>query len=150
MARERGIKDIDETLMVRLAELSPGVQRWLKTALQSIRTMPAPHEPDVDSEAQPERELPRPRPRRLTSGPPQEIAEERRPANLEDVITGKADLRDQLDEYPELSGELEGLADIIDMLREVGKQRRKRGEQILREEILQSDDEPAPEEDEDA
>jgi hypothetical protein len=54
---------------------------------------------------------------------------------LEDVITGKARLED-LDQYPELESELEGLGEIIDMLRSAGEARRKRGDEILREEIL--------------
>lgn len=62
------------------------------------------------------------------------MVEPARPAaNLEDVITGKADLREQLEAYPELSSELEGLADVIDLLRETGSRRRRRGEEVLRE-----------------
>ena len=57
-------------------------------------------------------------------------------ATLEDVVTGKADLREHLAAYPELSEELDGMADVIDLLREAGARRRRRGEQILREEIL--------------
>jgi hypothetical protein len=67
------------------------------------------------------------------------------------VITGKADLREQLESYPELSNELEGLADVIDLLREAGDRRRKRGEDVLRE-LLQGEDESGeeqPEEDAD-
>jgi hypothetical protein len=57
-------------------------------------------------------------------------------SSLEDVIEGRAKLDDQLDAYPELAEELEGLGEIIDLLRGVGESRRRRGEQILREEIL--------------
>ena len=50
------------------------------------------------------------------------------------------DLRDQLEAYPELSNELEGLADVIDLLREAGERRRRRGEEVLRE-LLEGDGE---------
>lgn len=123
MARVRRIDNIDESLITRVAALSPGTQRWLKTAIHAITTT------DVEG---PPAESRRPR-----AGPaPQLEPPAKRPASLEDVITGKADLREQLESYPELSEELDGLADIIDMLREAGDRRRKRGEQILREEIL--------------
>ncbi len=123
MARVRRIEGIDESLIARVAALSPGTQRWLKTALHAITTT------DVEG---PQVESPR-----TAGGPaPQLEPPAKRPASLEDVITGKADLRQQLESYPELSEELDGLADIIDMLREAGDRRRKRGEQILREEIL--------------
>ena len=146
MTRERG--QIDETLVARVAALPPGAQRWLKTAIQSIRTMPAPREADIEAEA-PEPEPPRQlrpgrAPRTRPDAPKQRPARRREPANLEDVITGKADLRDQLKDYPELSEELDGLADIIDMLRDAGERRRKLGEDILRRDILGAkDDEPA-------
>jgi hypothetical protein len=52
------------------------------------------------------------------------------------VVKGKSTLDEQLEEYPELSEEMEGLAEVIDMLREHGAARRRTGEQILREEIL--------------
>jgi hypothetical protein len=66
------------------------------------------------------------------------------------VITGKAKL-EEAEQYPELAEELEGLGEIIDMLRGLGESRRKRGEQILREEILggKPADEEEPAEDED-
>jgi len=134
---------LDEALAARLAELSPGGQRWLKTAIQAIRSIdPAPAR-------LPEREQPR---RGYLPAAPAED-EPRAPANLEDVITGKADLRDQLEAYPELGEELDGLADVIDLLREAGERRRKKGEQILREEILGEGKSPRkkkrnPEEDE--
>jgi hypothetical protein len=115
------MNEIDESLIVRLAALSPGTQRWLKTALQSIRTMPGPQDRERD------REL-----------PPAAVEEPERahPSPLEDVITGRAKLDEQLEAYPELSEELEGIGDVIDMLRDLGASRRRRGEEILREEIL--------------
>ena len=110
-----GSHDVDESLFRRVSSLSRGEQRWLKLAIQAIRTTetgPAVEPEPVD--------IP-PEPRRLKA------------ANLEDVITGKANLRDQLEAYPELAGELEGLADVIDMLRDAGERRRRKGEDILRE-----------------
>lgn len=137
MERER-IADVDESLIVRIATLSRGGQRWLKTAIQAIATS------EVVLEAEEEQAS---KPRRRTKAPALEppVAE---PASLEDVITGKADLREHLEAYPELQDELEGLADVIDLLRESGERRRKRGEQILREEILGEgpSDEAGPEE----
>ena len=111
-----GARDVDESLFRRVSSLSLGEQRWLKLAIQALRTTEAGPtvEPETHDEAPPQ-------PRRLKA------------ANLEDVITGKANLRDQLESYPELAGELEGLADVIDMLREAGERRRRKGEDILRE-----------------
>ncbi len=120
------LADVDESLIVRIATLSRGGQRWLKTAIQAIVTS------EVVLEAEEERP---PRSRRRPKAPELEPPA-REPASLEDVITGKADLREHLESYPELQDELEGLADVIDLLREAGERRRKRGEQILREEIL--------------
>ena len=127
MERERGIGSIDESLMLRISTLSMGGQRWLRTALYTIAT----------SEILEEIEEPRVRPPAKRERAPEPIEEPPPPAaSLEDVITGKADLREHLDAYPDLQDELEGMADIIDLLREAGETRRKRGEQILREDIL--------------
>ena len=117
---------IDESLLVRVASLSRGGQRWLKTAILAIQSGDIGAADDVEVAAKPPAELPR--------------IQKKPPANLEDVITGKADLRDQLEAYPELSNELEGLADVIDLLREAGERRRTRGEDILRE-LLEGDGE---------
>ena len=125
MAGDSGVEKIDETLARRLLTLSRSSQRWLKTALQTVRTMPAaPHEAEVQMEDLPPAVAPAPEPVKAA------------PADLEDVITGRADLEETLESYPELAGEMEGLGDIIDMLRDMGSQRRKRGSDILREEIL--------------
>jgi hypothetical protein len=120
---------VDESLLVRVAALSPAGQRWLKTTIQAIGSSDVR---DRDEPAPRPVQLP-PKPRRLPKPAP---------ADLEDVITGKADLRDQLDAYPELSNELDGLADVIDLLREAGERRRKRGEDVLRE-LLEGNGEPA-------
>ena len=134
MKSDAGSDRMDESLLARLSEMSPGSQRWLKTALQAIVTT----EPDEDHQ---------PAPLQQQLDVPQIESADRvqAPASLEDVINGQADLRDHLKSYPELAEELEGLADVIDLLREAGESRRKRGEQILREEIL--GDTPEPPED---
>jgi hypothetical protein len=118
MAKRERAPELDESLMARLSTLSIGSQRWLKTALQAIRAT------DV---AVPPANEPLRLPRRSSQKPA------RRAADLEDVLTGKADLREQLESYPELAKEFEGLADVIDMLRDQGARRRRRGEEILRE-----------------
>ncbi|HEV8573739.1 MAG TPA: hypothetical protein VGR43_03425, partial [Dehalococcoidia bacterium] len=89
---------IDESLVRRVSSLSRDSQRWLRTAIQAIRSSEVT--PARVPEPEPEEE-----PRR--GKPPAQL---KPPANLEDVITGKADLREQLESYPELSNELEGLA----------------------------------------
>ncbi|MDO8615749.1 MAG: hypothetical protein Q7T33_08450 [Dehalococcoidia bacterium] len=126
MAKDGAISKVDESLVARLAALSPGGQRWLKTALQAIKTI-EPAGADAEEET---------RAGYLPAARPEAEKAAGRSANLEDVITGKADLRDQLDSYPELAEELDGLGDVIDLLREAGEKRRKKGDQILREEIL--------------
>jgi hypothetical protein len=125
---EDALRGVDESLAVRVAALSPGGQRWLKTAIQAIRNIdPAPPRASRSDDT---------RETRAGFLPAAPEKADRPAANLEDVITGKADLRDQMASYPELGQELDGLADIIDLLREAGKRRRKKGEDILREEIL--------------
>ena len=126
------LPDVDPSLIVRVSSLSRGSQRWLKTAIQVL------HSSDIGAVAEPQAtEAPAP-PRKKPSPLQKPVA------NLEDVITGKADLREQLESYPELSNELEGLADVIDLLREAGDRRRKKGEDILRE-LLEGDGEQTEE-----
>lgn len=121
-------REIDESLARRVALLSSGGQRWLKIAIQAIRTTEPAPAPEREQPVEPPAE---PEPSRLKA------------ASLEDVITGKANLREQLEAYPELSNELEGLGEVIDLLREAGERRRRRGEDILRE-LLEGE---GPEED---
>ncbi len=119
--RDRPNMEIDASLVERVAALSAGTQRWLKTTIHAISSsdaVPPPLEAGTSPGA-------------ASKAPPRP-----KPASLEDVVSGRADLREHLEAYPELSGELEGLADVIDLLREAGERRRRRGEQILREEIL--------------
>ena len=141
MAGSEHVAGVDEALLVRLAGLSRGGQRWLKTALQVVRStesLRADQESPVAEAEEPSGYLspPAPLPKRKRGAAAQGSP------SLEDVISGKANLRDHLEEYPELSEELDGLADIIDMLREAGQQRRKLGRKILREEILGQPPEP--------
>lgn len=120
MADDRRTSGVDQSLVARVASLSTGSQRWLKTAIQAIRS----------SEGVPEQPAARPREKRPADGTPRVV---KRTADLEDVITGRADLREHLEAHPELSKEFEGIADVIDLLRETGQRRRRRGEDILRE-----------------
>jgi len=121
MAVRSSLEKIDEALVARVARLSRGGQRWLKTTLQTLAS--------AEEIAELEDTEPRSKARGKTEPRP-------KPATLEDVVTGKADLREHLAAYPELSEELDGMADVIDLLREAGARRRRKGEQILREEIL--------------
>ena len=126
MADQQKVSGVDESLVARVASLSEGSQRWLKTAIQAIRS--GEMAPAQRAEA---------REKRRPVRPPQVVKPPA--ADLEDVITGKADLREHLEAYPELSKEFEGLADVIDLLRETGERRRRRGEEILRE-LLEGDE----------
>ncbi|MEO8457353.1 MAG: hypothetical protein ABI559_06020 [Chloroflexota bacterium] len=140
MANKRAVvENVDPALLSRIAQLSPGSQRWLKTAIVTMRTMPAraeDSEPDVEVPPQLRRRLPQ-----------VEKEPERHPPDMEDIITGKVDIK-ELDKYPELAEQMEGMGEVIDMLRGLGESRRKRGEQILREEILGEERQPT-EDDED-
>lgn len=147
MSREGSVAGVDPELAARVAQLSPGGQRWLKTALQTIRISPLLDEkearPDDVHERAAATSPPRARePNAESAAEPQTRVEP--VSSLEDVIEGRAKLDEQLETYPELAEELEGLGEIIDLLRGAGEARRKRGEQILREEILGE----TPEEDE--
>src|SRR5437867_3124346 len=124
MAKSVPPEKIDEALVRKVALLAPATQRWLKTTLQAMVTSPGPALPATEDEPE---EAP---------GPTTPTKRASTSSTLEDVITGKVDLREQLDAYPELRDELDGIADIIDLLRDAGERRRRRGEQILREEIL--------------
>ena len=125
------LSNVDPSLLVRVSALSQSSQRWLKTTIQVIRSTDVGAVEEPEAAETPQRRRPSPL--------------QKRPANLEDVITGKADLREQLESYPELSNELEGLADVIDLLREAGDRRRKRGEEVLRE-LLEGEESQAEEE----
>jgi len=103
--------------------------------------MPPAREDYAPPPSRPPRHARFPEPKRAPE--PERIA-----SDLDDLLTGKADLKEQLESHPELAEELEGLADIIDMLRGLGKERRKMGNDILRQELLGTpDDDEEPDED---
>jgi len=131
-------QDIDSQVLRRVAGSSRATQRWLKTALQTIRTMPPAGE-----------SAPSVRPARPAPEPAPAPEPEPRAPDLDDMLTGRRSLKEQMDARPELAEELEGLADVIDMLRDLGRERRKEGEDILsRDDFLRlTDDEEEPDED---
>jgi hypothetical protein len=135
MARRRTLENVDPALLSRIAKLSPGGQRWLKTAIITMRTMPAGREDSELAVEVPPQLRKRPR-----------APEKKRPPDMEDIITGKVDVK-ALEEYPELAEQVEGMGEVIDMLRGLGESRRKRGEQILRDEILGQGEQREPNED---
>ena len=111
-------------LLGRVAGMPRGSQRWVKTALQAIETLAPESERERSSEPAPRR---RPEPARAT--------------DLDELINGGADPREQTESYPELAEELKGIADIVDMLREAGREHRRMGEDILRE-VESGEEEP--------
>jgi hypothetical protein len=116
---------IDRELLGRVASLTRGQQRWLRTILQSVVTMePAAREPATRRPAEEERPR-RAGPRRVEP----ESAEEPRRKDLDDLLSGE-DVSAK--DYPELAEELEGIGDIADLLREGGRERRRFGEEIMR------------------
>lgn len=128
---EQSIRKIDPDVLARVAATSRSTQRWLKTAIHTIRTMPPAREQSEEYEPPPSR----PPQRRSTL--PERVIEEREeaPGSFDDMLTGRKGLDEQLEAHPELKEELEGLSDIIDMLKDVGKRRREMGEEALREEL---------------
>jgi hypothetical protein len=126
MQRDSSERGLDSDLAERLGDIPLSGQRWLKMALVMI--------PDLADTPAKEVPPPPPKPRRI-----EKPKKGRKPVDLEEVISGRAKLEDQLEEYPELQEELEGLGDVIDLLREAGKARRRKGEDVLRELGLGSD-----------
>lgn len=128
-------QDIDPQVLRRVAGSSLSTQRWLKTALQTIRTMPPAREGALRVRPAPPPPVPEPEPELLAP-------------DLDDLLTGRRTLKEQLEARPELAEELEGLADVIDMLRDLGRERRRKGEEILRDDFPDLlDDEEEPDED---
>ncbi len=111
---------IDRELLGRVASLTRGQQRWLRTVLQSVFTM----EPAVKRSAKEERPR-RAGPRRAEPEPAQEPQRK----DLDDLLSGE-DVSAK--DYPELAEDLEGIGDIADLLREGGRERRRFGEEIMR------------------
>ncbi len=126
---------IDRELLGRVASLTPGQQRWLRTVLQSVFTMEPPARRPAGEE-HPRRAKPRP------AEP--EGAQERRRQGLDDVLSGE-DVSEE--DYPELADELKGVADVADLLRESGRERRRFGEEIMR--LLEGSDEDEEEDEDD-
>lgn len=126
---------IDRQVLQRVAGSSLATQRWLKTALQTIRTMPPAGQGALSVRPAPPRPVPDPEP-------------EPQAPDLDDLLTGRRSLKEQIEARPELAEELEGLGEVIDMLRGLGRERRKKGEDIIRDDFLSlADDEEEPDED---
>jgi len=124
---------MDRQLLGRVAALTPGQQRWLRTVLQTIFSMEAPAGRAAQEEA---RE--RPRPAKPQTAKPQTAkpmpaeptpAEEPRGQGLDKLLSGEGTSEE---EYPELADELKGIGDIADLLREGGRERRRFGEELMR------------------
>ncbi len=113
---------VDRELLWRVAALTPGQQRWLRTVLQSVFTMETPRKRRAEEEPE---ERPRRRERRPAAP---EAAEEPRRRDLDDLISGKGGSEE---DYPELADELKGIGDIADLLREGGRERRRFGEELM-------------------
>jgi hypothetical protein len=121
---------IDPELLGRVASMSRGQQRWLRTIVASVFSM---DDAAGDEGAAPPRE-PKPKRSRAERRPPApEMAPEpeQTPSSdaLEKVLRGEGVSED---EYPELADELQGIADIAELLRESGRERRRFGEELLR------------------
>lgn len=126
---------IDRDLLGRVASLTRGQQRWLRTVLQSVVTMePAARRPA--GEEGPRRAPPRPAER--------EPAQERQRQNLDDILGGE-DVSEE--DYPELADDLKGIGEIADLLRESGRERRRFGEEIMR--LFQGTDDSDEDDEED-
>ena len=114
---------MDRELLGRVAALTPGQQRWLRTVLQSVFTMEVPRKRRAEEE-------PEERPRRAKPQPAApEAAEEPRRRGLEELISGEGGAEE---DFPELADELKGIADIADLLREGGRERRRFGDELMR------------------
>ena len=138
---EEKAQKIDRQVLRRVAGSSRATQRWLKTALQTIRTMPAAGEAALRVRRAPPPPAPAPEQEPAPEPEPQ-------PPDLDDLLTGRRSLKEQLEARPELADELEGLADVIGMLRELGQERRKKGEDVLGDDFLRPvDDDEEPDED---
>jgi hypothetical protein len=140
---------LDRDLLGRVAALTPGQQRWLRTVLQSVVTMDPPTKRTAEKE-------PYERPRR--AGPPAvepepkpKAREEPRRTGLDELLSGEGVSEE---DYPELADDLKGISGIADLLREGGRERRSFGEELMRliggsEGSEASDGEDEEEEDED-
>jgi hypothetical protein len=121
---------MDRELLGRVAALTSGQQRWLRTVLQSIFTMEASPGRSAGRVAREEAEMREERPREAkpkTAKPAP--AEEPRRQGLDKLLSGEGASEE---EYPELADELKGIGDIADLLREGGRERRRFGEELMR------------------
>ena len=114
---------VDRELLGRVAALTLGQQRWLRTVLQSVFTMETSTKRSGDEEPE---ERPQRRERRPAAP---EAPEEPRRRGLDDLISGKGGSEE---DFPELADELKGIGDIADLLREGGRERRRFGEDLMR------------------
>jgi hypothetical protein len=114
---------VDRELLGRVAALTPGQQRWLRTVLQSVFTMETPRKRRAEEEPE---ERPRRRERRPAAP---EAAEEPRRRGLEELLSGEGGSEE---DFPELADELKGISDIADLLREGGRERRRFGDELMR------------------
>ena len=112
---------MDRELLGRVAALTPGQQRWLRTVLQSVFTMETPRKRRGEEEAEE-----RPQRRKRPPAAP-EAKEEPRRRGLEELLSGE---KGSEEDFPELADELKGIADIADLLREGGRERRRFGEEL--------------------
>ncbi len=112
---------MDRELLGRVAALTSGQQRWLRTVLQSVFTMETPKKRRGEEEAEE-----RPQRRKRRSAAP-EAEEEPRRRGLEELLSGE---KGSEEDFPELADELKGIADIADLLREGGRERRRFGEEL--------------------
>ncbi len=112
---------VDRELLGRVAALTPGQQRWLRTVLQSVFTMETPRKRRGEAEAEE-----RPQRRKRPPAAP-EAEEEPRRRGLEELLSGE---KGSEEDFPELADELKGIADIADLLREGGRERRRFGEEL--------------------
>ncbi len=128
---------VDRELLGRVAALTPGQQRWLRTVLQSVFTMETPGKRRGEEE-------PEERPRRREKRPAApEAAEEPRRRGLEELLSGEGGSEE---DFPELAEELKGIGDIADLLREGGRERRRFGDELMH--LFESGEEGSGEEEE--
>ncbi len=116
---------LDHDLLGRVAALTPGQQRWLRTVLQSVFTMDPPTK-------QAEEEDPEQRPRRASApavGPEPKPIDRPKRKGLDELLSGEGVSEE---DYPELADDLKGIADIADLLREGGRERRRFGDELMR------------------
>ena len=115
---------VDRELLGRVAALTPGQQRWLRTVLQSVFTMETRRKRRGEEEAE---ERPQRRKRRPAAPEAAEEPQEPRRRGLEELISGEGGSEE---DFPELADELKGIGDIADLLREGGRERRRFGEEL--------------------